>query len=218
MRGGRAGARAETAGRPRLTRRGWLGAQRFERAAQQLTFETYLHALDLVDRRIEVLEREIAALAAAEPWRELVGRLRCLRGIDTLTALAIAVEVGDFERFETAEEFMPTWTSSPPSAPPARAAGRGRSPRRATRICAACSSRRPGTSALARRWALRSPAASAARTRLRSSAPWRAQQLHRRWRRMQGRGKPRQKIVVAVARELSGFVWATATDQPLGRT
>ena len=47
---------------------------------------------------------------------------------------------------------------------------------------------------------------------------WRCQQrLHRRWRRMQGRGKPRQKIVVAVARELSGFVWATATDQPLGR-
>ncbi len=48
---------------------------------------------------------------------------------------------------------------------------------------------------------------------------WRCQQrLHRRWRRMQGRGKPRQKIVVAVARELSGFVWAVATDQPLGRS
>jgi len=36
----------------------------------------------------------------------LVGRLRCLRGIDTLTALAIAVEVGDFDRFCSAEEFM----------------------------------------------------------------------------------------------------------------
>jgi hypothetical protein len=32
---------------------------------------------------------------------------------------------------------------------------------------------------------------------------------------MQGRGKPPQKIVVAVARELAGFVWAIATDQPL---
>lgn len=89
-----------------ITRRAWLGAQSFERPAQQLTFETYPHALDLVDRRIEVLEREIAALAQAEPWRALVGRLRCLRGIDTLTALAIAVEVGDFDRFGSAEEFM----------------------------------------------------------------------------------------------------------------
>jgi len=35
---------------------------------------------------------------------------------------------------------------------------------------------------------------------------------------MQGRGKPRQKIVVALARELAGFVWATATDQPLRRS
>jgi hypothetical protein len=48
---------------------------------------------------------------------------------------------------------------------------------------------------------------------------WRAQQrLHQRWRRMAGRGKPHQKIVVACARELAGFVWAIATDQPLRHT
>jgi transposase len=45
---------------------------------------------------------------------------------------------------------------------------------------------------------------------------WRCQQrLYRRWRRMAARGKPRQKIVVACARELAGFVWAIASDQPL---
>ncbi len=48
---------------------------------------------------------------------------------------------------------------------------------------------------------------------------WRAQQrLHRRWSRMAARGKPHQKIVVATARELAGFVWAIATDQPLRST
>ena len=48
---------------------------------------------------------------------------------------------------------------------------------------------------------------------------WTAQQrLHRRFRRMAGRGKPSQKIVVACARELAGFVWAIATDQPLRRS
>ncbi len=45
---------------------------------------------------------------------------------------------------------------------------------------------------------------------------WRAQQrLHRRWSWMAARGKPHQKIVVATAAELAGFVWAIATDQPL---
>ena len=45
---------------------------------------------------------------------------------------------------------------------------------------------------------------------------WRCQQrLHTRWQRLASRGKPQQKIVVACARELAGFVWAIATDQPL---
>jgi hypothetical protein len=44
---------------------------------------------------------------------------------------------------------------------------------------------------------------------------WRRQQrLHRRWAMMAGRGKPHQKIVVACARELAGFVWAIAIEQP----
>jgi transposase len=48
---------------------------------------------------------------------------------------------------------------------------------------------------------------------------WRAQQrLHRRWSRMAARDKPHQKIAVATARELAGFVWAIATDQPLRHT
>ena len=48
---------------------------------------------------------------------------------------------------------------------------------------------------------------------------WRCQQrLHTRWQRMAGRGKPQQKIVVACARELAGFVWAIATEQPLRST
>ena len=201
-----------------VTRRAWLGAQRFERSAQQLTFETYLHALDLVDRRIEALEREIATLASSEPWRGLVGRLRCLRGIDTLTALGIAVEVGDFDRFRTAEEFMayvglvPSERSSGDSRRQGSITKAGNSHLRRLLVEAAWNQRaRPQVGAtLARR--------QSGQDALAVERAWRCQQrLHRRWRRMQGRGKPRQKIVVAVARELSGFVWATATDQPLGR-
>ena len=89
-----------------VARRSWLSEQRFELAAQQQTFDSYLHAIDLVDARIEQLERAIRETAEQEPWRALVARLRCLRGVDTLTALALVSEIGDFDRFKTAEQFM----------------------------------------------------------------------------------------------------------------
>src|SRR5919198_3313465 len=89
-----------------VSRRRWLGQQRFEEPPRQAAFDDYLHALDLVDARIAALEREIGALAAEPAFAPLVARLRCMRGIDTLTALGIATEVGDFGRFASAEEFM----------------------------------------------------------------------------------------------------------------
>ena len=89
-----------------VSRRRWLGQQRFVETPRQVAFDDYLHALDLVDARIATLGREIETLAAEPAFALLVGRLRCLRGVDTLTALGIAAEVGDFSRFATAEEFM----------------------------------------------------------------------------------------------------------------
>src|SRR4029077_11690373 len=74
-----------------VTRRKWLGEQRFEHPAEQITFDTYLHAVDLVDARIEQLERAIRETSEQEPWRQLVARLRCLRGIDTLTSSAVLI-------------------------------------------------------------------------------------------------------------------------------
>ena len=112
-----------------------------------------------------------------------------------------------------------SWRSSgwcPRSTPPASGAGRARSRRSATATSAGCWSSRPGTRAAARRSATSSPAANAAKTPAVIERAWRCQQrLYERWQRMAGRGKPHQKIVVACARELAGFVWAIATDQPL---
>jgi transposase len=150
-----------------ITRRRWLSERSFGFPAGQQAFDTYVHALDLVDHRIAELERAIAETAAHGPWRELVAKLRCLRGIDTLTALGLAVEIGDFGRFRPAEEFM----AFVGRIPPAGSATRARSPRSATRTCAACSSSPPGTGAGGRPWATSSPAASAARTRSSSSGP-----------------------------------------------
>ena len=202
-----------------VARRRWLSEQRFEFVAQQQTFDTYLHAVDLVDARIEQLERAIRQTAEQEPWRELVGRLRCLRGVDTLTALALVTEIGDFARFKSAEELM----AFVGLVPCERSSGEQRRQGSITKVGNAHVRRLLVESA----WhARRRPTVGyqlARRQRGQDAVvverAWRCQQrLYARWQRMAGRGKPQQKIVVACARELAGFVWAIATEQPLRST
>ena len=197
-------------------RRKWLSEQRFAFAAQQQTFEAYLHTVDLVDHRIDALERSIRETSEQGQWRELVARLRCLRGIDTLTALALVAEIGDFSRFRTAEEFMAFvgLVSSERSSGEQRRQGSitkvGNSHVRRLLVESAWHARRRPKVGyqLARR--------QRGQDAIVVERAWRCQQrLYQRWQRMAGRGKPPQKIVVACARELAGFVWAIATDQPL---
>jgi transposase len=199
-----------------VLRRKWLGEQRFERAAEQITFDSYLRAIDLVDARIEQLERAIREAAEQGPWRELVARLRCLRGIDTLTAFALVAEIGDFSRFKTAAELMafvglvPSEHSSGEQRRQGTITKVGNAHVRRLLVEAAWHARRRPTVGyqLSRRHRGQDPAVI--------ERAWRCQQrLHQRWQRMAGRGKPHQKIVVACARELAGFVWAIATDQAL---
>lgn len=201
------------------TRRAWLGRQAFELPGQQHAFDDYLFNVDQIDRRIEALERAIDMLAKDGPHSDLIARLRCMRGIDTLTAIGLVAEVGDFTRFKTAEQFMsfcglvPSERSSGESRRQGSITKAGSAHARRLLIEAAWNSRRRPTVSyeLGRRQAGQEPAAI--------EHAWRAQQrLHRRWQRMAGRGKPQQKVVVACARELAGFVWAIATQQPLRTT
>jgi transposase len=198
------------------TRRAWLGRQAFELPGQQHAFDDYLFAVDQIDRRIDALERAIDALAKTGPQRDVIARLRCMRGIDTLTAVGLVAETGDFTRFKTAEQFMsfcglvPSERSSGESRRQGSITKAGSSHARRLLIEAAWNGRRRPTVGyeLGRRQAGQDAATL--------ERAWRAQQrLHRRWQRMGGRGKPHPKIVVACARELAGFVWAIATEQPM---
>jgi transposase len=198
------------------TRRAWLGRQVFELPGEQHAFDDYLFAVDQIDRRIEALERAIAELAAEGPHAAVIGRLQCMRGIDTLTAVGLVAEAGDFDRFRTAEQFMsfcglvPSERSSGESRRQGSITKAGSAHARRLLIEAAWNGRRRPTVGyeLSRRQTGQDPLAI--------ERAWRCQQrLHRRWQRMAGRGKPHPKIVVACARELAGFVWAIATEQPM---
>lgn len=81
----------------------WLRAQRFdERSLRSCSPSTSPRSKRRA--RVTVLDQEIAKQAEKEP--ALVGRLRCLRGIDTLSAMALIAEICDFARFEHPRELM----------------------------------------------------------------------------------------------------------------
>ena len=63
---------------------------------RSLTLLDYLGAIDALVIRRDALQASIAELVPASPWGETVSPLRCLRGIDTLSAVGLCAEVGDF--------------------------------------------------------------------------------------------------------------------------
>lgn len=67
--------------------------------------QEYLLTFDHLTDKLERLDRRIEELASEPEYREKVGRLSCLIGIKTQTALSVIVEVGDFKRFSSARHF-----------------------------------------------------------------------------------------------------------------
>ncbi|MGC9222137.1 MAG: IS110 family transposase [Solirubrobacteraceae bacterium] len=80
--------------------RGWLAGLRFADLASQVTMADYLHAHDVLVARRDRVEAELEKLMACSPCQQAVSRLRCLRGIDTLSALGLCAEIDEWERFD----------------------------------------------------------------------------------------------------------------------
>ena len=187
----------------------WIESQHFEHEAQKRVLTDALRAVHLATARIEQLDKDIAELVESWSMKPLVDGLQALRGIQLLTAVTIAAEVGNLRRFERAPRFM----AYVGAVPGERSSGERRHRtgitktgnahlRRVLVEAAWCNRFKPSSS---RRLGRRQQGVSA---EVRDIA-WRAQnRLHSRYRRMLGRGACTQKTVVAMARELAGFVWA----------
>ena len=80
--------------------RSWLTSIRFADLASRATLADYLHAHDVLIARRDQVEADLAVLALSAPCAHTVARLRCLRGIDTLSALGLCAEIGEWERFD----------------------------------------------------------------------------------------------------------------------
>lgn len=80
----------------------WLQAQQWPLPALEQTHRAYVRAVDEAVARLQSVDLELRDLLTVEPLRARIERLRCFRGIDDLTALTIAAELGDARRFPAA--------------------------------------------------------------------------------------------------------------------
>ena len=83
----------------------WLKALRFHDPVLQETFEEYLIQYHQMTEKLERYDKRILELSGKEEYAEKVSKLICFNGIREHTALSAIVEIGDFNRFPTAEHF-----------------------------------------------------------------------------------------------------------------
>ncbi len=191
----------------------WLSRARFEQPLTEVVFGEYLAHHEVLLARRDRLDVLIAEQSVLGSWAPMVARLRCLRGVDTLTAVGLVAEIGDITAFSHPKRLasylglVPSERSTGERRRQGSITKAGSAHGRRLLIEAAWHYRRPPRVSLTlkRRQASQPPAAI--------DAAWRAQnRLHRRWAHLDAaRGKKR--TTVAVARELACFVWEIA-NQP----
>ena len=185
----------------------WLRSLRLDYEEDQWVLEDYLLALEQLEERLRTLDARIEQVSLDPRYARAVGALRCFRGIDTLTAMSVVAELHDFMRFDSPRGLMAYLGLVPSehsSGSKERRGGITKAGNRHVRrllIEAAWHYRhRPGVASLRKR-------RQGQPVRVVAIADKAMQRLHRRFSRLMDRGRPRPKVVVAVARELTGFIW-----------
>jgi transposase len=194
----------------------WLSEIKLPAPAQQTVFQEYVDAISEAAERVTRLTEQIEVLLPAWRMAPVVAALQALRGVSLVTAVTFVAELGDLTRFTKARQLM-SYLGLVPSE---HSTGKHRRLGEITKA---------GNSHVRRvlvesAWAYRFPARVTRIIRLRQEGlpatvqevAWRAQlRLCARYRRLSARGKVKQQIVTAIARELSAFMWAIAREVPV---
>jgi len=189
----------------------WLRTQSFPELGLRLAFDSTYEAMLFTSARRDRLDTAITEMAEDSEFTTVVHRLACLRGVSTLTAFGLAVEIGDWHRFTGATigaylGLVPSEHSSGGSRSQGSITKAGNSHARRLLVEASWHHRRdyrtPGA-ALRARWERATPAA-------RARGHDGNQRLHRRWQTFNERNKRTAVANVAVARELAGWCWSLA--------
>lgn len=189
----------------------WLATLGLEHRAQQLAFEEYRAAVSRADAQVKRLSAALREAVVGWRFEAVVRALMGLRGLDVLTAATLVAEIGDIGRFESARQLMGYL-----GLVPSEHSSGARQSRGSITKTGNTHARRVLTEAA---WNYRHRARIGAtlQRRLQTQAEsiqdisWKAQlRLCGRFRALLGRGLHPNKVCIAVARELTGFIWAIA--------
>lgn len=193
----------------------WLATVRMPQAAQQLVFTEYWQMVDRADALVDRLTQALREAVSTWRYGDVVNALMAMRGIDLVTAATIIAEIGDIRRFDHPRKLMaflglvPSEHSSGARTHKGSITKTGNGHARRVLVEAA--------------WNHRFPARIGHELRKRQQdqseairdLSWKAQtRLCKRYRQLTARGLHQNKVCVAVARELTGFIWAIAGQVP----
>jgi transposase len=189
----------------------WLRGHHFDALATQTTFDAYYEAVLATTARRDRLDGAIGEMASDSEFSAVVHRLGCLRGVSTLTAFGLAVEIGQWDRLngKTIGSFLglvPSEHSSGNSRAqgPITKTGNGHARRLLVEAAWHHRPRYRPSKTMRERWELASPAA-------RARGDLGNHRLHERWVCFVERKKPNTVANTAIARELAGWCWSLAT-------
>lgn len=191
----------------------WISDIKMQHQAQQLTLQEYVDAIHESTRRVERFIASIRELVPQWRWEPVVAALQSLRGVSLLTAVTTLAELGDLSRFETPGALMAYLGAVPSEHSSGETVQRG-------------GITKTGNGHVRRllveaAWAYRLPARKTRGLLKRQEGltqnvldiAWKAQvRLCARYRRLTAKGKTKQVVVTAIARELAGFIWAIAQN------
>lgn len=199
--------------RPAWTKlhRRWLAGLKFEQAVHHIVLEDYMAAVDVAATRRDRLTAQIEAMLPDWTLAPVVAALQTMRGMALVNAATLIAELGDLSRFANPRQLMaylglvPSEHSSGASIKRGGITKAGNGAARRLLIEAAWSYRFPAR--ISRELLSRQENQPKS---IRDIA-WKGQlRLCARYRRLARTGKPANVVTTAIARELSGFVWAIA--------
>ncbi|WP_439687058.1 Transposase IS116/IS110/IS902 family protein [Cupriavidus oxalaticus] len=197
-------------GKSRWTQaRRWLEGVTFAHPVQQIVLHEYIDTIRACNRHVASLEQEIERAVQDSPVWPVMEALMALRGISLIAAVTVVAELGDLRRFDDAPQLMaylglvPSEHSSGKRERRGAITKAGNSHVRRVLIEAAWTYRHPARkSAILQRRAERTTAQI-------QEVSWSAQKrLCQRFRHLTARGKLPVQVCTAIARELTGFIWA----------
>ena len=200
-------------GRPAWTKlhRRWLAGLKFEQAVHHIVLEDYIASVEAAETRRDRLTTQIEAMLPDWTLAPVVAALQTMRGIALVNAATLIAELGDLSRFADPRQLMaylglvPSEHSSGASVRRGGITRAGNGAARRLLIEAA--------------WSYRFPARISRELLLRQEnqpkpirdIAWKGQvRLCARYRKLARTGKPANVVTTAIARELTGFVWAIA--------